>query len=118
MTAEDAFALAELVRLWAVGIAAREGRVAVVQAAASEPSSGGLRTLAEARAEFDRHGVSIAAWARNHGVSRSLVYEVLGGRKACHRGDSHRIAVLLGIKKGALVPRGTSAAEAMEGELQ
>jgi len=71
-----------------------------------------LNTPAQARAEFERRGVSIAAWARDHGVSRSLVYEILAGRKKCHRGDSHRIAVLLGLKDGTL-PRHTSAAEAM-----
>ena len=74
-----------------------------------------LKTPAQARAEFERRGVSIAAWARDHGVSRSLVYEILAGRKRCHRGDSHRIAVLLGMKDGTLVPRHVRPAEAMEG---
>lgn len=59
-----------------------------------------------AREEFERTGQSVAAWAREHGFSRSLVYEVLAGRKKCHRGDSHRIAVLLGIKKGEIVVKG------------
>src|SRR5574337_2100334 len=71
------------------------------------------RTPEQARAEFERRGVSIAAWARDHGVSRSLVYEILAGRKKCHRGDSHRIAVLLGLKDGTLPSRRASAAEAM-----
>ena len=52
----------------------------------------------EAREWFALHGVSIAAWAREHNVSRSTVYEVLAGRRKCHRGDSHKIAVLLGMK--------------------
>lgn len=56
-----------------------------------------------ARAEFERKGVSIRAWAREHQVSPSLVYEILAGRKPCHRGASHRIAVLLGMKHGELV---------------
>lgn len=72
-----------------------------------------LNTPAQARAEFERRGVSIAAWAREHGVSRSLVYEILAGRKKCHRGDSHRIAVLLGLKDGTVPRRRASAAEAM-----
>lgn len=61
-----------------------------------------LRTHQQARAEFDRRGQSIADWARLHGFSRSLVYEVLSGRKKCKRGQSHRVAVLLGLKAGEL----------------
>lgn len=62
-----------------------------------------LKTFAEARAGFDERGESIAAWAREHGFSRSLVYMVLAGRKKCIRGDSHKIAVLLGMKHGVVV---------------
>lgn len=57
---------------------------------------------AKARAEFARTGVSISAWARANKFSKSLVYEVLAGRKKCYRGDSHKIAVLLGIKTGEI----------------
>jgi gp16 family phage-associated protein len=64
--------------------------------------STGLRTPAEAHAEFERKGISVASWARENGVSRSLVYEILAGRKRCHRGDSHKIAVLLRLKAGEL----------------
>ena len=35
----------------------------------------------KARAEFATNGVSIAAWAKSNGFSRSLVYEVRAGRK-------------------------------------
>lgn len=62
-----------------------------------------LKTPAEARAEFAHKGLSIAAWARAHGVGRSLVYEVLAGRKKCIRGDAHKVAVLLGMKRGEIV---------------
>jgi gp16 family phage-associated protein len=63
------------------------------------------KTPGQVRAEFDRKGVSIAQWARAHGVSRSLVYELLSGnpRRKCVRGASHRVAVLLGLKSGELV---------------
>ena len=64
-----------------------------------------LKSLEQARAEFERKGMSIAAWARQHKVGRSLVYEVLAGRKKCKRGDSHKVAVLLGIKHGEIVER-------------
>ena len=36
-------------------------------------------------------------------VGRSLVYAVLAGRKKCYRGDSHKVAVLLGLKDGVIV---------------
>lgn len=62
-----------------------------------------LRTPKQVRAEFDRKGLSIAGWARDHGVSRSLVYEILAGRKKCKRGQSHKVAVLLGLKRGEIV---------------
>lgn len=63
-----------------------------------------LKTPAQARAEFVHRGVSIAAWARQHKVSPSLVYEILaaGRRRRCLRGQSHRVAVLLGLKHGVL----------------
>lgn len=62
-----------------------------------------LKTHKQARAEFNRKGLSVAEWARTHGFGRSLVYEVLSGRKKCYRGSSHKIAVLLGIKDGEIV---------------
>lgn len=59
-----------------------------------------MRSAEEARREFAACGVSIAAWARAHGYSPQLVYQVLSGRKACLRGQCHRIAVDLGMKRG------------------
>lgn len=67
--------------------------------------SRGNRSVAQVRAEFARKGISIAEWARAHQVGQSLVYEVLrewGKKKKCIRGDSHRIAVLLGLKPGEI----------------
>lgn len=64
-----------------------------------------ITTREQVRADFERKGVSISAWARQHGVGRSLVYEILTGARSrtCSRGQSHRIAVLLGLKAGELV---------------
>lgn len=59
-----------------------------------------LKTLAEARADFVARGLCISAWARANGFSANLVFDILGGRKKCLRGQSHRIAVRLGIKQG------------------
>jgi gp16 family phage-associated protein len=56
-----------------------------------------------ARAVFEDSGISVAEWARARGFSTSLVYQVLEGRRKCLRGQSHQIAVALGIKQGSIV---------------
>lgn len=61
-----------------------------------------LKTAEQAREEFDRKGVAVAEWARQNGFSRNLVYGVLSGSKKCFRGQSHKIAVLLGMKHGEI----------------
>jgi gp16 family phage-associated protein len=63
-----------------------------------------LRSREEARAWFLEQGTSIASWARGVGVSPSLVYDVLSGRDSlrCTQGHSHRVAVLLGLKRGRI----------------
>lgn len=61
-----------------------------------------VKTVAEARAEFAAKGQSISGWARENGFSANLVFDILGGRKKCLRGQSHRIAVSLGIKRGII----------------
>lgn len=63
--------------------------------------------LKRARERFQSTGQSIASWAREHGYSRSLVYEVLRGRE-CLRGESHEIAVRLGIKRGVILKQKVS----------
>lgn len=70
-----------------------------------------LRTAEEARAEFQRQGLSISSWAIANGFSTNLVFEVLAGRKKCLRGQSHNIAVKLGLKAGAIC---TNTANALE----
>lgn len=64
-----------------------------------------LRTHLEARADLDYQGISVTQWAREHKVNRSLVYEILAGRKKCLRGMSHNIAVQLGMKAGVVTTR-------------
>lgn len=53
-----------------------------------------------AKALFEDTGVSVAEWARVQGFSTVLVYQVLEGNRKCLRGQSHKIAVALGLKKG------------------
>lgn len=63
-----------------------------------------LRSVEEARAEFERKGLSIRAWARQHKLPLGVVYGILNGspQRRCLRGHCHRAAVLLGIKHGEL----------------
>lgn len=55
-------------------------------------------TVKFARKYFETNGVSVAEWARAKGFSVTLVYQILEGRRKCLRGQSHKIAVALGIK--------------------
>lgn len=61
-----------------------------------------MRTPEQVKDEFRRRGMSINEWARNHHVSAALVHQVLSGKKRCVRGQSHDIAVMLGLKEGLL----------------
>lgn len=54
--------------------------------------------LQQVRAAFFLGGQSIADWARVHRFRQDLVYAVLSGRSKATRGESHRIAVMLGLK--------------------
>lgn len=58
-------------------------------------------TPAEARNEFTKSGETIRGWASRHGFREALVYAVLGGRVRGTRGQSHEIALALGLKKVA-----------------
>jgi gp16 family phage-associated protein len=59
------------------------------------------KTRKQAKLEFHKSGVSIAGWAVENGFNPTLVYMVLSGKRAAVRGQSHRIAVALGLKNGA-----------------
>lgn len=59
-----------------------------------------LSTPAEAHQRFRDNGVSVAAWAVRNGFNPAIVYAVLRGGRKCVRGQSHAIAVSLGIKPG------------------
>jgi gp16 family phage-associated protein len=64
-----------------------------------------LKKPLHVRSEFARKGVQIADWARVHGVNPQLVHNILSGKpgRSYRSGQSHRIAVLLGIKDGEIV---------------
>lgn len=59
-----------------------------------------LRTIEEIKREFAVRGIAISDWARQMGYSPGLVHQVLSGRLKCVRGQSHDVAITLGLKKG------------------
>lgn len=61
-----------------------------------------LRTIEEVRAEFQASGTSISQWAVSNGFSPVNVYHILSGTRQGLRGESHNIAVALGLKKGVI----------------
>jgi|LauGreDrversion4_2_1035121.scaffolds.fasta_scaffold114356_3 gp16 family phage-associated protein len=66
--------------------------------------------LDAARRRFFVEGESVADWARERGFSLQLTYSVLNGRLRARRGESHRIAVALGLKPESNVAQGPIAA--------
>lgn len=56
------------------------------------------QTPETARAELRRHGICIAHWAKDMGVPRAVVVDLLRQRGKGHRGMAHRAAVALGLK--------------------
>ncbi|WP_339665839.1 DNA-binding protein [uncultured Pseudomonas sp.] len=62
-----------------------------------------IRTPEQVREELANKGISVSKWAAANGFSVNLVFEVLAGRKQGIRGQSHNIAVKLGLKEGEVV---------------
>jgi len=61
------------------------------------------RSPLEVAKEFRRTGTTVAQWARDHGVHKQIVHDLLTGKTKGHRGKAHRVAVLLGMKDGEIV---------------
>lgn len=61
-----------------------------------------IRTKKQAKADLCRRGVSVAQFARAHGLAVGTVYHVLSGVSPALRGEAHKAAVLLGIKNGVI----------------
>jgi gp16 family phage-associated protein len=61
-----------------------------------------LKTASEVKAEFQRRGASISAWACSKGINPSTVHRLLNGDQPGLRGQAHRAAVLLGLKDGVV----------------
>lgn len=66
-----------------------------------------IKTREQIRSEFASRGWSYSAWAKQHGYSADLVREIVNDdqrnpKRKCLRGESHNIAVALGLKHGQL----------------
>lgn len=59
-----------------------------------------MKTQEQVKREFADYGLSVSEWAKERGYSQALVYQVLNGNRKAIRGESHRIAVDLGLKAG------------------
>lgn len=57
-----------------------------------------LRSPVQVQTWFRESGVSVVEWAAQNGFNPALVYAVMTGKRKCFRGESHRIAVALGMK--------------------
>lgn len=65
------------------------------------------KTREQVRQEFSSHGWSYTGWAKQRGYSADLVREIVNDdernpRRKCLRGESHNIAVELGLKTGTV----------------
>ena len=61
-----------------------------------------LKTAEEAKAEIQKTGMTISKWAIKNGLQPATVYGVLRGVYKGTYGDSHKAAVLLGMKEGEI----------------
>lgn len=56
------------------------------------------QTPPQARSWFNSHGISITDWCNHFQVDRYIVTDLMRGRIKGVRGESHRAAILLGLK--------------------
>jgi len=70
--------------------------------------------VAAVRAQFEASGTVVADWARNHGFNVNMVHQVLAGRGKWKRGETHRIAVALGLKREVPPPGAAPAPAGVE----
>ena len=58
-----------------------------------------VKSIKQVRDEFINSGTTISEWARDNNFSPDLVYRIFKNNKVPQRGESHKIAVKLGIKE-------------------
>ena len=90
---------------------------ALRQLDAKDAEIAAIKTRAQFRQELAEKGLSANAWARQHGYSTASVSAILNDdernpRIRCLRGEAHKIAVSMGLKRAA---RGTPMDDEMLG---
>ncbi|NBI42026.1 DNA-binding protein [[Haemophilus] felis] len=63
------------------------------------------QTLESARAYFLLHGINRSEWARHFGVDQQAISDLLRGQLKGTWGQSHKTAVLLGLKPNPETPQ-------------
>ena len=58
------------------------------------------KTVEQVKAQFRAKGLTVNQWAKDHGFPPTAVYQVLNGFSKGNYGQSHVIAVALGLKAG------------------
>lgn len=58
-------------------------------------------TLEQVKARFVREGKTFTGWAKENGFPPATVIAVVNGTNKGRRGNAHKVAVALGLKKGA-----------------
>lgn len=61
-----------------------------------------LKSPMEAKEGLARRGITVRSWSKENDLSERVVQQVLRGRLIGQYGQSHKAAVLLGIKDGVL----------------
>lgn len=69
-----------------------------------------MKTRQQVLKAMERSGVTVAAWAREHGYRADQVRDVLRGKAKGRFGAAHEIAVRLQIKAGTLGTQSSRAA--------
>ena len=62
-----------------------------------------LKAREEVAADFAHKGISISSWAKAHKITPQVVHGLLNGTLSGRIGQSHKAAVLLGLKHGEIV---------------
>lgn len=62
-----------------------------------------MKTIGQVREDMNKRGETVVGWARKHGFKPDNVRAVIYGHGKGKWGESHKIAVLLGIKDGEIV---------------
>lgn len=61
-----------------------------------------LERRKKAKEIMSRQGLTVKEWANKNGVSAHFVHAVIRNETPCNINKGHKVAVLLGLKKGKL----------------